>query len=337
LGLVAAVLVLREARYLARLTPHVRARIPAHFRIPSGLAPEVREGIEGCYAPVPDDRWQATHNLGNLGPAAAPAVPWLVALLADEDPGLGAVLSNPSGSPPSAPFDWSPYEELPIIGPLIKLFTRGGQGEYHFCSSSGACAALGEIGEPALESLIQALKDDLPRVRMHAAVALGNIADPRAIEPLGALLDEVLVAASHRLRVMTRGRFDLERDRTREDARRAGGLDLVVLDAYTGTSRPVNTLSGGEEFMASLSLALGLADVVQSHAGGIRLDTIFVDEGFGNLDEEALDLALQTLLQLREGGRLVGIVSHVGELRERISARLEVTTTPQGSSARFVM
>ena len=154
---------------------------------------------------------------------------------------------------------------------------------------------------------------------------------------LGALLDEVLLAASHRLRAMTRGRFDLERERTRSDMRRAGGLDLVVLDAYTGTSRPVSTLSGGEGFLASLALALGLADVVQSHAGGIRLETIFVDEGFGSLDDEALDLALQTLMQLHEGGRLVGIISHVAELRSRIDARLEVTPTAKGSSARFVM
>jgi len=154
---------------------------------------------------------------------------------------------------------------------------------------------------------------------------------------LGALLDDVLVAASQRLRTMTNGRFDLERERVREDARRAAGLDLVVLDGYTGTSRPVNTLSGGEGFMASLALALGLADVVQSYAAGIRLETIFVDEGFGSLDEEALDKALETLMKLGEGGRLVGIISHVPELRGRIDARLEVVPTEKGSVARFVM
>jgi exonuclease SbcC len=154
---------------------------------------------------------------------------------------------------------------------------------------------------------------------------------------LGALLDDVLVAASQRLRTMTNGRFDLERERVREDARRAAGLDLVVLDGYTGTSRPVNTLSGGEGFMASLALALGLADVVQSYAAGIRLETIFVDEGFGSLDEEALDKALETLMKLGEGGRLVGIISHVPELRGRIDARLEVMPTEKGSSASFVM
>ena len=154
---------------------------------------------------------------------------------------------------------------------------------------------------------------------------------------LGALLDDVLVAASQRLRGMTNGRFDLERERTREDGRRAAGLDLVVLDSYTGTTRPVNTLSGGEGFMASLALALGLADVVQSYAAGIRLETIFVDEGFGTLDEEAMDKALETLMKLGEGGRLVGIISHVPELRGRIDARLEVRPTEKGSVARFVM
>ncbi len=154
---------------------------------------------------------------------------------------------------------------------------------------------------------------------------------------LGALLDDVLVAASQRLRSMTSGRFDLERERAREDARRAAGLDLVVLDSYTGTSRPVNTLSGGEGFMASLALALGLADVVQSYAAGIRLETIFVDEGFGTLDEEAMDKALETLMKLAEGGRLVGIISHVAELRGRIDARLEVRPTEKGSEARFTV
>ncbi len=119
------------------------------------------------------------------------------------------------------------------------------------------------------------------------------------------------------------------------DQRSASGLDLSVYDAYTGTTRPVNTLSGGESFLASLALALGLADVVQAYAGGVRLETIFVDEGFGSLDPEALDLAFQTLLDLREGNRLVGIISHVPELKERIDVRLEITPGRHGSTARF--
>jgi len=151
------------------------------------------------------------------------------------------------------------------------------------------------------------------------------------------LLDDVLLAASKRLKIMSKGRFYLRRAAERVDRRTTGGLDLVVDDAYTGKTRPVATLSGGESFLASLSLALGLADVVQSYAGGVRLDTIFIDEGFGSLDSESLDLALRSLIDLQEGGRLVAIISHVEDLKERIDARLEVTASRTGSSARFVI
>jgi len=153
---------------------------------------------------------------------------------------------------------------------------------------------------------------------------------------LGAFLDRVLEVASQRLGVMTAGRYDLQRT---EAARRgrATGLDLEVADAWTGETRPVSTLSGGETFMAALSLALGLAEVVQEYSGGVRLDTVFIDEGFGSLDEEALELAIDALVTLQEGGRLVGIISHVAELKERVDARLEVTTGQTGSSAAFVV
>ena len=154
---------------------------------------------------------------------------------------------------------------------------------------------------------------------------------------LAALLDDVLRTASKRLRTMTNGRFSLQRVTDRTDRRTPGGLDLEVYDTYTGTARPVSTLSGGESFVASLSLALGLADVVQTYAGGIQLDTIFVDEGFGSLDPEVLDLAFRALVDLQQDGRLVGIISHVPELRERIDVRLEVTGDRVGSKARFVL
>jgi len=154
---------------------------------------------------------------------------------------------------------------------------------------------------------------------------------------LGALLDEVTSAATKRLQMMSRGRYHLQRtmDRARRNA--AGGLDLEVFDNYTGIARAVTTLSGGETFLASLSLALGLADVVQKYSGGIHLDTIFVDEGFGTLDPESLDFAIRALLDLQKGGRLVGIISHVPELKEWIDARLEVRTTDRGSTASFVL
>ncbi len=152
---------------------------------------------------------------------------------------------------------------------------------------------------------------------------------------LGALLDDITIAATERLKRMSKGRYHLQRtlDRSRKNA--AGGLELEVFDTYTGIERPVTTLSGGESFLASLSLALGLADVVQSYSGGISLDTIFVDEGFGTLDPESLDFALKALIDLQQGGRLVGIISHVPELRERMDARLEVCVGEEGSYASF--
>jgi len=152
---------------------------------------------------------------------------------------------------------------------------------------------------------------------------------------LGALLDDVLVAATHRLQLMSRGRYHLQRTLGRARSNAAGGLELEVFDTYTGVARGVATLSGGETFLASLSLALGLADVVQSYSGGIHLDTIFVDEGFGTLDPEAMDFALRALIDLQKGGRLVGIISHVPDLKERIDARLEIKAGERGSTAVF--
>jgi exonuclease SbcC len=153
---------------------------------------------------------------------------------------------------------------------------------------------------------------------------------------LAALLDDVLSSASARLRIMSNGRFLLQRTTRVTDRRSLSGLELEVHDTYTGTERPVSTLSGGESFLASLSLALGLADTVQAYAGGIHLDTMFIDEGFGSLDPEALDLALRALFDLQRDGRLVGIISHVPDLKERLDVRLEVRGDRRGSTARFV-
>jgi DNA repair protein SbcC/Rad50 len=154
---------------------------------------------------------------------------------------------------------------------------------------------------------------------------------------LAALLDDVLSAANLRLKVMSRGRYELLRERTQADRRSHAGLDLSVDDTYTGKARPVATLSGGEGFQAALSLAMGLAEVVQAYSGGIHLDTIFVDEGFGSLDPEALDLAVNALVDLQERGRMVGVISHVPELKERIDVRLDVQTGRSGSTARFIV
>ena len=130
---------------------------------------------------------------------------------------------------------------------------------------------------------------------------------------------------------MSHGRYTLHRHENVEDGRKASGLDLDVFDEFTGKVRPASTLSGGEGFIAALSLALGLSDVVQSYAGGIQLDTLFIDEGFGSLDPEALDTALKTLIDLQQSGRMVGIISHVDELKRQIDMGIEVESASTGS------
>ena len=132
---------------------------------------------------------------------------------------------------------------------------------------------------------------------------------------------------------MTDGQYELKRRAKAENNRSQSGLELDVVDHYNGSERSVKTLSGGESFKASLALALGLSDEIQSYAGGIRLDTMFVDEGFGSLDETSLQQAVRALAGLTEGNRLVGIISHVAELKERIDKQIVVTKEKTGGSA----
>lgn len=143
--------------------------------------------------------------------------------------------------------------------------------------------------------------------------------------------DRILERANLRLQKMSGGQYDLKRRRNADDLKSKSGLELDIVDHINATERSINTLSGGEAFLASLSLALGLSDEVQMSTG-IHLDTLFVDEGFGSLDSEALSKAYQTLAGLTEGNRLVGIISHVAELKERIDRQIVVTKDPDGSS-----
>ncbi|WP_065966805.1 AAA family ATPase [Streptomyces sparsogenes] len=151
---------------------------------------------------------------------------------------------------------------------------------------------------------------------------------------LAARLEQVAAAASARLRRMSSGRYTLVHSDARTGGRGRSGLGLHVIDAWTGGERDTATLSGGETFFVSLALALGLADVVTDEAGGVRLDTLFIDEGFGSLDEQTLDEVLDVLDSLRERDRTVGIVSHVADLRQRIPVRLEVVKGRDGSTVR---
>lgn len=144
--------------------------------------------------------------------------------------------------------------------------------------------------------------------------------------------DKIIARANTRLMIMSGGQYELTRRKSADNIRSQSGLELDVIDHYNGTVRSVKTLSGGESFKASLSLALGLADEVQSAAGGIRLDTMYVDEGFGSLDEESLKQALAALNGLASGNKLIGIISHVEELKNRIDTQIQVTKDRSGGS-----
>ena len=152
---------------------------------------------------------------------------------------------------------------------------------------------------------------------------------------IGAMFDQVLEAANMRLGPMTRGRYRLTRGLEASGGRSKRGLEIEVFDINTGKARATATLSGGETFIAALALALGLADVVESLSGKVRMDTIFIDEGFGSLDTEngagTLDQVIQVLAALTEGSRAVGLISHVGLVQEAIPQGFYVRSTPSGS------
>ncbi|MEU7424687.1 SMC family ATPase [Streptomyces sp. NPDC040750] len=201
-------------------------------------------------------------------------------------------------------------------------------------------AELDRLSARATEAVrrLAPLRDEYDRVARLAALTSGTAADNERkmrLESyvLAARLEQVAAAATARLWRMSSGRYTLVHsdDRT---GRGRSGLGLHVVDAWTGRERDTATLSGGETFFASLALALGLADVVTDEAGGVRLDTLFIDEGFGSLDDQTLDEVLDVLDSLRERDRSVGIVSHVPDLRRRIHAQLEVVKGRSGSALR---
>jgi len=151
-------------------------------------------------------------------------------------------------------------------------------------------------------------------------------------------LERIIQSANERLRNLSNGQYELIRSDRQEVRGKQSGLGLDVYDAYTGQSRDVKTLSGGEKFNASLSLALGMADVIQSYQGAVSIETMFIDEGFGTLDEEALQKAVDTLVDLQKSGRMIGVISHVEELKAAFPAILEVQKSREGHSVtRFVL
>ncbi|WP_030901513.1 AAA family ATPase [Streptomyces sp. NRRL F-5126] len=200
-----------------------------------------------------------------------------------------------------------------------------------------ALAALSRRAESHARAL-GPLRGEYDRVARLATLTAGTSADNERrmrLESyvLAARLEQVAAAATVRLQHMSSGRYTLVHTDARSGQRRSG-LGLQVVDAWTGSARDTATLSGGETFFASLALALGLADVVSDEAGGVRLDTLFIDEGFGTLDDQTLDEVLDVLDGLRERDRSVGIVSHVADLRRRIPTQLEVVKERHGSAVR---
>ncbi|MFG2383894.1 AAA family ATPase [Streptomyces avermitilis] len=202
------------------------------------------------------------------------------------------------------------------------------------------CAELDRLSTTAATSVrrLAPLREEYDRVAGLAGLAAGTSADNERkmrLESyvLAARLEQVAAAATVRLRRMSSGRYTLVHSDDRAGRGRSG-LGLHVVDAWTGRERDTATLSGGETFFASLALALGLADVVTDEAGGVRLDTLFIDEGFGSLDDQTLDEVLDVLDSLRERDRSVGIVSHVADLRRRITAQLEIVKGRTGSVVR---
>jgi len=180
------------------------------------------------------------------------------------------------------------------------------------------------------------LEERWSRVKALSNTANGNVSGKEKIMLETYIqttyFDRIIRHANVRFMVMSGGQYELKRRTTAGNNQSQSGLELDVIDHYNGSERSVKTLSGGEAFKASLSLALGLSDEIRSSANGIRLDTMFVDEGFGSLDEESLQQAMQALVSLADGNRLVGIISHVGELKQRIDKQIVVTKDKTGGS-----
>ncbi|MFI9359748.1 AAA family ATPase [Kitasatospora sp. NPDC053057] len=233
-----------------------------------------------------------------------------------------------------------PPVDLPAAAAALSAATdRLGRAHAAWSASRERCAALASIGRQLgdLAAELAPALERYGRINRLAALAAGTSTENRLrmrLESyvLAARLEQVAAAASDRLVRMSGGRYTLVHSDDRGSGNKRSGLALRVVDAWTGTERDTATLSGGESFFASLSLALGLADVVTDEAGGMPLDTLFIDEGFGTLDEQSLEEVMDVLDGLRERDRAVGIVSHVADLRSRIPAQLLVRKGRRGST-----
>jgi exonuclease SbcC len=233
--------------------------------------------------------------------------------------------------------------EAPIDTSDAETAARAASSEWRAAVASNTEAArravqLAEAGNAAViaHEAIAELTAEASVIDRLANTVAGRAPNTRKMNletfVLAAELEQIVAAANVRLEEMSSGRYLLQHTDALAHRGAASGLGIDVMDRHTGQSRPVHSLSGGETFLASLALALGLAEVVTARAGGVRLDTLFIDEGFGSLDGETLEVAMRTLDELRQGGRVVGIISHVDAMKDQIPARLLVEVTPEGPS-----
>ena len=233
----------------------------------------------------------------------------------------------------------TPWEERPQLPQLRQQCQTLRQESLSRREELGKAASARQALEGALqearrlEEELAALEGQLSRVaRLSKSLSGSNpMKMPILQYVLSVMLEEVLGSANRFFATLSRGRYAL-RLKDGPATRGYGGLDLEVLDGASMLPRSIETLSGGEQFLASLSLAFGLSDVVQNHSGAVRLDSLFIDEGFGSLDGETLDTAMKALAMLQSGGRLIGIISHVSELKNRIPCRVEVNRDAAGFS-----
>ena len=233
----------------------------------------------------------------------------------------------------------TPWEERPQLPQLRQQCQTLRQESLTRREELGKAASARQALEGALqearrlEEELTALEGQLSRVaRLSKSLSGSNpMKMPILQYVLSVMLEEVLGSANRFFATLSRGRYAL-RLKDSPATRGYGGLDLEVLDGASMLPRSIETLSGGEQFLASLSLAFGLSDVVQNHSGAVRLDSLFIDEGFGSLDGETLDTAMKALAMLQSGGRLIGIISHVSELKNRIPCRVEVNRDAAGFS-----
>ena len=232
-------------------------------------------------------------------------------------------------------------KELPDVQGLEEKQTELQEQSQTMAQHLGGLLQQLEMGRQSLEQLDSLAKNSteaeekFSQISRLSQLLLGKnpLKIPLQQFVLGIMLDDILSCANRFFSMLSQGRYSLRRIVGNTGGNSFGGLDLEVLDANMGGARSIETLSGGEQFLASLSLAFGLSDVVQSYSGSVRLDSIFIDEGFGSLDQETLDTAMKALAQIQKMGRTIGIISHVSELKGRIAARIEVGRKPSGSAA----